>query len=295
MPWLRAILSFVLAFFLIKYGLEKWTRLQFPTPPPNILHAEVGTLDKDILFWSLMGTSKAYAGFMGFIEILAGLLLFLRKTRLIGGFLALGIFANVFALNVGFDITVKLLSLALLLTSLYIVAPSLRSLYQLLSASEVAPIRQPSAELKPMLHRLLKGVAIALILLECALPLFDKNFSAPTEKSLNHQTYAVVATQHYPEGIAPLSYKHLHFHPYGFLITETFDGQFQSYAIQLPEGSNQFKLNKTGQSIEVIRNGNDWIFTQNNQLLWRCKRVKNETLPLLQDDFHWTVEGMLPK
>ncbi|GAB5418305.1 MAG: hypothetical protein Crog2KO_24050 [Crocinitomicaceae bacterium] len=294
-PWLRTILAFILAFLLIKYGLEKWTQLQFPAPPPNILHSEVGTLDKDILFWSLMGTSKAYAGFMGFVEIFAGLLLFFRKTRLIGGFFALGIFANVFALNVGFDITVKLLSLALLLTSLYIITPSLRSLYQLLSSKEVDPIQSRHIEIKPIMHRLLKGVAVTLILLECILPLFDKNFSIPSDKSLNHQTYAVVATQHYPDGIAPLNYKHLHFHPHGFLITETFDGQFQSYPIQHPEGANQFKLNKSSHAIVVVRNGDEWIFIQKNQLLWRCKRVRNEALPLLQDDFHWTVEGMLPK
>lgn len=295
LPWLRAILSFVLAFFLIKYGLEKWTRLQFPSPPPNILHAEVGTLDKDILFWSLMGTSKAYAGFMGFIEIIAGILLFFRRTRYIGGFVAMGVFMNVFALNIGFDITVKLLSLALLLTSVYIVTPVLHPIFQLLSSKTVDPIQHSDIKIRPVMHRFLKGFAITLIILECALPLFDKNFSGPTEKSLNHQTYAVIATQQYPDGIAPLHYKHLHFHPQGFLITETFDGQFQSHPIRLPEGANQFKLTESKSVIKVIRNGDEWLFTQKNQLLWRCKRVKNEALPLLRDNFHWTVEGMLPK
>ncbi|PWL30535.1 MAG: hypothetical protein DCO96_06050 [Fluviicola sp. XM-24bin1] len=293
LPWLRAGITFTIAFFLLKYGLEKWTRLQFPTPPPNILHAETGSLDKDILFWSLMGTSKVYAGFMGFIEILAGALLFFRRTRFIGGYLALGVFANVFALNIGFDITVKLLSLGLLAGSVFIIAPSFRPVFQLLASKEITPIDPEIIEIKPVLYRALKGFAVTLIILECGMPIITRTTVENNPNTINHQTFAVVETAKCPEGIPQREYKHLHFHPHGFLITETFDGQFESYPIRLPQGANQFKLAKT--NLQVVKKGEDWLFINGNQFLWRCRRVPNEKLPLLQDDFHWTVESMIPE
>ena len=294
LPWIRAVITFTLAFFLLKYGIEKWTRLQFPVPPPNILHAEIGSLDKDILFWSLMGSSKAYAGFMGFIEILAGTFLFFKKTRFIGGYLALGVFANVLALNIGFDITVKLLSFGLLLGSMFIIAPSAKPLFQLLSSSSILAIESDSVEIKPMLYRALKGFAVTLILIECFWPVINRTEHAFNPKAINHQSFTIVQTEKCPDGIPNQEYKRLHFHPLGFLVMETFDGQFQSYPIRIPQGSNQFKFSN-GTHIRAIRQDKEWLFVEGNQLLWRCKRVSNEDLPLLQDKFHWTVESMIPE
>jgi len=294
LSWIRTVITFIIGFFLLKYGIEKWTRLQFPLPPPNILHAEAGSLDKDILFWSLMGSSKVYAGFMGFIEILAGTLLFFRKTRFIAGYIALGVFANVLALNIGFDITVKLLSLGLLLGSFFIIAPSIKPLFQLLSAQSISPVELETIEIKPLLHRALKGFAVTLIIIECLWPVMNRSQSEFNPKAINHQTFSIVQTEKCPDGIPQQEYKRLHFHPNGFLITETFDGEFQSYPIRIPHGSNQFKFSN-GNHVRALRQGDEWLFVNGNQLLWRCKRVPNEDLPLLQDKFHWTVESMIPE
>ncbi|MCR9172699.1 MAG: hypothetical protein NXI10_09420 [bacterium] len=294
LPWFRATITLILAFFLLKYGIEKWTRLQFPVPPPNILHATTGSLDKDILFWSLMGTSKAYAGFTGFIEILAGALLFFRKTRFIGGYLALGVFANVFALNVGFDITVKLLSLGLLFASLFIVAPSLRPVFTMLSLKSPAPIELEAIEIKPIFRRALKGFAVTLILLECIWPVLNR-FQSDFDKEIIHQqTFSIIQTEHYPKEITPRDYQQLHFHPNGFLILETSNGQFYPHEVRISQGANQFQF-ANGTRIKVLRHGDDWLFTNEGHLLWRCRRVANEKLPLLQDNFHWTVESMIPE
>ncbi len=294
LPWLRLAVTFILAFFLLKYGIEKWTRLQFPVPPPNILHAETGSLDKDILFWNLMGTSKAYAGFMGFIEILAGIFLFIKRTRFIGGYLALGVFVNVFALNIGFDITVKLLSLGLLFGSIFVISPSIRPIVQLLTSKEVTPIESEIIEIKPVIRRALKGCVVTLILLECGWPILNRSNLINNPETINHQTFAVIQTEKCPDGIPQRDYKHIHFHPHGYLITETYSGQFQSYPVRIPHGANQFKL-ANNKNLKVLKKGDDWLFVDGSQLLWRCKRVANEKLPLLQDDFHWTVESMIPE
>lgn len=293
LPWMRLAITFVLSFFLLKYGIEKWTRLQFPVPPPNILHAETGSLDKDILFWSLMGTSSIYAGFMGFIEIVAGILLFAKKTRTIGGFLALGVFTNVLALNMGFDITVKLLSLGLLGSAIFIVSPSIKPLFQLLSYKEVQPIAPDIIQINPIFRRALKGFAVTLIVLECTYPIIDRSQEAFDPQTIQHQTFAIIQTEKCPNGIPQREYKQLHFHPHGYLITETYDGQFKSYPAQISIGANQFKLGN--HRITVMRQNHEWLFSEGKQLLWRCRRVANENLPLLQDNFHWTVESMIPE
>jgi len=293
--WIRATIAFLLAFFLIKYGIEKWTQLQFPQPPPNILHAELGSLDKDIVFWSLMGTSKVYGGFMGFVEILTGVLLLIPKTRFIGGYFAIGIFLNILALNIGFDISVKLLSLALLGAGIYIAAPSILPLIRLLALKQTAPIPQNEIAINPILKRALKGFAVTLLLLECGLPLFNQENFDFNPETIDQQTFEIVQSGKNPDGIPKEKYHRIHLHSSGFLITETTDGKFESHEIRLPKGANSFTLTKSSATIHASKQGNDWIFSSGKQLIWRCRRVANEDLPLLQDDFHLTVEGMIPE
>lgn len=296
LSFLRIGITYLLAFFLLKYGLEKWTRLQFPQPPPNILHAPTGSLTKDILFWSVMGSSKSYGWFMGFIEVLAGILLLLRKTRLIGGWLAFGIFLQIFALNIGFDITVKLLSFFLLSSSFYIIYPAISPLYQFLTgADQKNAIHFDNPDMKPIIRRLLKGSVLTIIFLECGLPLWNAASLPPqNQEGLAQQTYAIIESHPIPELFPSKNLKHIHFHPQGYLITESFNGYFTSYPIQLPSGGRQFTVKENSQTVRATRKNGEWYFTLNTKLLWRCKKVDNKKLPLMQDDFHWTVEGMLP-
>ena len=241
-----------------------------------------------------MGSSKAYAGFMGFVEILSGILLFFKKTRFIGGYLAFGVFANVLAINVGFDITVKLLSLGLLLSSVFIIAPSVKPLVQLLSSQTVSRISIETIEINPVLYRTMKSFTVTLIVLECLWPIIDRSHYEFNPKAINHQSFDILQTEKCPEGIPYQEYRRLHFHPHGYLILESFDGKFQSYDIHIPPGANQFKL-QNGTSVRAIRRDREWIFVDGNQLLWRCKRLPNEESALLKDEFHWTVESMIPE
>ncbi|MBL0144471.1 MAG: hypothetical protein IPP48_00540 [Chitinophagaceae bacterium] len=68
-----------LIIILLKYGLDKIFKTQFYLPEPNTLFTTVGHLDKDILFWSTMGSSHLYNTITGCIEILAAVLLFLNQ------------------------------------------------------------------------------------------------------------------------------------------------------------------------------------------------------------------------
>lgn len=113
-----------ISLILIKYGVDKIFKAQFPAPEPNILFTRFGNLDKDILFWSTIGTSKIYNIIIGSIELFSGVLLLFKRTQFLGSLLGIISFSQILIINISFDISVKLFSLILLLMSLFLVRKS---------------------------------------------------------------------------------------------------------------------------------------------------------------------------
>jgi hypothetical protein len=118
-----------LALTLILYGLIKVIKLQFPDPSLNRLLQPFGDASPMGLAWTFLGFSKGYNIFMGLVEVSAVLLLF-RRTVVIGAFLSLAATAHVMSMNYFFDVPVKLLSTALVVMSLFILAPHFLKLYR---------------------------------------------------------------------------------------------------------------------------------------------------------------------
>lgn len=114
--WLP-FLSYVLAFFLFKYGCDKLFKIQFYYPEPNILFTPFGKLDLDILYWSTIGKSHGYNIFLGIIEIIPGFLLLHSKTRKLGALIAFMVLIHVLMINIFYHIEVKILSSFLVLIS----------------------------------------------------------------------------------------------------------------------------------------------------------------------------------
>lgn len=73
------------------------------------------------LSWFFIGYSSPYQFFSGVMEVLVGLLLLWRKTTTIGALMAVGVFLNVFMLNICYDIPVKLFSLHILIGAILLV------------------------------------------------------------------------------------------------------------------------------------------------------------------------------
>jgi len=127
--WLVVLVRFYLAFTLILYGLIKVIKLQFPDPSLNRLLQPFGDASPMGLAWTFLGFSKGYNIFMGIVEVSAVLLLF-RRTVIVGAFLSLAATAHVMSMNYFFDVPVKLLSTALVVMSLFILAPHFLKLYR---------------------------------------------------------------------------------------------------------------------------------------------------------------------
>lgn len=136
----KEIIVLYLAVVLMKYGFDKIFKAQFYLPEPNILYSRFGNLDRDILFWSTMGTSRLYSISAGILEILAALLILFRKTRVLGLLVSIGVLINIFLINMGFDISVKFFSLILLFMAVFALKDDWIPLYRfLILKQEVKP------------------------------------------------------------------------------------------------------------------------------------------------------------
>jgi hypothetical protein len=78
------------------------------------------------LLWTFMGASRPYSLFAGFVEALGGVLLLWRPTYVAGALVAMAAMGNVVALNLCYDVPVKLLSMQLFVMAAVIFAPHAR-------------------------------------------------------------------------------------------------------------------------------------------------------------------------
>lgn len=146
---LRIYLRFSLATTIIFYGVVKVIKSQFPDPTLDRLLQPFGDASPMGLLWTFMGYSEGYNLFTGLGEILGGLLLTTRRTTLLGALVSAAVMAHVVVLNFCYDVPVKLYSLHLLATALFLAAPDLPRLLNFFVLNRpVAP-----APLSPLFRR----------------------------------------------------------------------------------------------------------------------------------------------
>jgi hypothetical protein len=126
----RVFLRFALGSTLIGYGAAKAVPLQMPYPPLTRLLEPYGNFSPMGVLWSSIGASRSYEIFTGGVELLCGILLFIPRTQLLGASFALAATVQVFALNMTYDVPVKLFSFHLVLMSLVLLAPDVRRVCQ---------------------------------------------------------------------------------------------------------------------------------------------------------------------
>ncbi len=137
--WLRTFIRYNLMITCFYYGLIKWYGMQMPFPYTSELATTLGDLLPMRLSWLFIGYSAPYEMFSGFMEILAGLLLFNRKTITLGLFMALTVFINVMVLNLCYDIPVKLFSIHLVVFCLYLLLNDAKRLMGFFIYNQASP------------------------------------------------------------------------------------------------------------------------------------------------------------
>lgn len=121
--WLQVLVRYYLAATLIGYGGAKIFKTQFPFPSLNRLIQPYGESSPMGLAWTFMGYSTSFNYFTGFGEAIAGLLLFFRRTTLLGAFIGISVMSTIVLMNFSYDIPVKLFSSNLLLMLVLLLVP----------------------------------------------------------------------------------------------------------------------------------------------------------------------------
>ena len=143
--WLRVYVRYALGVTMLGYGAFKVIKLQFPAPTLTALLRPYGESSPMGILWKLMGHSYGYNLFTGLAEAVPAAMLFWRRTTTLGALLLVAALANVFALNMAYDVTVKGYSLELLLMAGFLLLPELRRLWDVLVLHRAVPA-QPLGE-----------------------------------------------------------------------------------------------------------------------------------------------------
>jgi len=123
--WVRVFLRYPLAFTMVEYGVKKFARVQFGVLPLHQQVTPLGEFSPSALMWAFMFASYSYRVFAGLAEVIGGALLLWRRTTTLGALIVFAVMSNVLAMNVSYDVSVKMLSGHLVLMSAVLLAPEL--------------------------------------------------------------------------------------------------------------------------------------------------------------------------
>jgi hypothetical protein len=124
--------------------MDKVIPLQMPFPSLTRLIEPYRDFSPMAVLWSSIGASPAYEIFTGCAEVLGGILLIVPRTTLLGAVVCLADMTQVFALNMTYDVPVKLFSFHLLLMALLLLAPEFERLTDFFIRNRsVGPSAQP--------------------------------------------------------------------------------------------------------------------------------------------------------
>jgi uncharacterized membrane protein YphA (DoxX/SURF4 family) len=142
--WFRVFIRFALASQMIVYGMSKVVPLQMPFAYLSKLIEPTGNQSPMGVLWFSIGASPSYEIFAGSAELLGGILLVFPRATTFGALVCLADMIQVFALNMTYDVPVKLFSFHLILMSLLLLAPSFSRLADFFFLRrEVKPFTEP--------------------------------------------------------------------------------------------------------------------------------------------------------
>jgi uncharacterized membrane protein YphA (DoxX/SURF4 family) len=132
-------LRFVVALAMLGYGFAKVFPGQFAPPSLDRLTSTYGESSPMGLLWTFMGASRPYTIFGGALEVLGGVLLLFRPMAVLGALVSAGVLLNIVALNLCYDVPVKLYSSHLFLMASIVALPDARRLFAAVLGRAVPP------------------------------------------------------------------------------------------------------------------------------------------------------------
>jgi hypothetical protein len=208
--WFTVAVRYYLAFNLIAYGSRKVFKSQFPVPNIYRLTETYGQSSPMGLAWTFLGYSKGFNYFMGWAEIIGGLLLLFRKTKTFGALFCMTVTANIVAINFCFDVPVKIFSSMLFLMTVFIAAPDIQRLFQFFILNRISRLKSYGPSIKsgkwktPLLA--IKTVFIFYMLYTYTIQAIDAltQYGDEAPKPKLYGNYRVEAYYKYTDIIPPL-------------------------------------------------------------------------------------------
>ena len=137
--WFRLFVRFGLGTMMLSYGFAKFFPLQMPTVFLSRLLEPYGNFSPMGVLWFSIGAAPVYESFIGLAEIVAGTLLFVPRTALLGAIMCLNLSMGIFMVNMTYDVPVKLFAFHLILFSIVLMAPEVPRLLHILVLNGSVP------------------------------------------------------------------------------------------------------------------------------------------------------------
>ncbi|HEX4961833.1 MAG TPA: hypothetical protein VF173_13400 [Thermoanaerobaculia bacterium] len=253
--WLQVSVRFGLALTMIEYGGLKIFPSQFPRPSLDRLLQPFGDASPMGLLWTFMGASVPYTIFSGLSEWFGGMLLVFRRTALLGSLVSIAVLTNVVMLNYCYDVPVKLFSSHLLAMAIFLVAPHLRRLANLLVLNRPVP---PAPDPGLLRRRWPRRVALACkVVLAVGFSLFMVNMAreeltafysahSPLRGVWNVDELQVDGLAGPPPGVEVLQWRRVIFDYQTFFAIQLTSDSRQRYGLKLDEAKKTLALTKRG-------------------------------------------------
>lgn len=311
--FLRGYLRYVLAVAMLGYGMAKVVPQQFSAPSLDRLTSTYGESSPMGLLWTFMGASSAYQFFAGAMEVLAGLLLLMRRTAVVGALVACGVLTNVVMLNFCFDVPVKLYSSHLLLMAGLIALPDTRRLFQAVVLGREVPAANVSEVFGPPRARRVVRIATALFVLSIlwgeargALAALG-GAGAPRGPSIQ----GLWRVEHFArDGVEvplladrPELWRRVSISPYGWIMIRRMDDASERFRGEVDEAASTLLLRIPGRN-DVEPRHLIWTHPSPDVLTldgseagvhcdWVLRRVPEGSFLLTNRGFHWVNEAPL--
>ena len=162
--WFGVYIRYMTAAIMLGYGIDKLIPVQMPYPDVTELLRPYGGQDLFSVAWNFVGSSPGYERFAGSCEIIGSLLLVFRRTYVFGALFMCTILCNVIAINVFYNIGVKLYSFFTLIGVLFLLTPYINKLAQFFFQNRNVSLAEPKVEINASWVRyLMITVGIVLV------------------------------------------------------------------------------------------------------------------------------------
>lgn len=302
---IRVIIFYYIASRMMVYGFDKIFKTQFYLPEPNIMYTHFGKLSKDILFWSVMGTSKWYCILSGIAEVIPAIFLLFKRTRIIGLCWLLLVLIHVLTINIGFDISVKLYSLFLLFLTLLLLSKHWQAIYSFFIKREQARLIEPTTLFEKSKNTLkgFKFFVVGMIFIEALKFPISTGYLSDDDvpRPPMHGAYEVTKMEasYYISVIDGFIIERFFIHKDDYFIFQYENGNMASFKMDLDQTSRKIYLETDNEFLNEInyelynnKNNLDLLFVldSNNWNKYYCRKLEYQELPALKDEFHWTID-----